>query len=81
MKQKLLLRTEDIRQMSLKEFLEFRHDKGNAISMTEIQAANSDWLLISDLERVKDIKALRKLVGQLKEDLWWGIHNGRKEHD
>jgi hypothetical protein len=78
MQARTLLRTEDIRQMSIKEFLEFRRERCNAIPATEFQDANSDWLLISDLERVKDMKALRKLIGQLKEDLWWNIHHGRK---
>lgn len=81
MKARTLLRISDIRQMSLKEFLEFRQERGNAIPATEFQEASSDWLIISDLEGVKNLKVLRKLIAKMKEDLWWDIHHGKNEHD
>lgn len=78
MQQKQVLTTEDIRGMSLKEFMELRQDRCNAIPATEFQEANIDWLLISDLEGIKNLKALMELTRQLKEDLWRDIQNRKK---
>ena len=81
MKQKTVLTTEDIKSMSLKDFMAFRQDRGEVISFAELCEANSDWLLISDLEAVTSLEKLRKLTNQLKEDLWWNIHHGRNKQN
>ena len=79
--EKLVLTTEDIRQMSLKDFMAFRQDRYQSIRFSELCGANSTWLLVSDLEAVKSLKGLKKLTEQLKEDLWRDIHNGGGKHD
>ena len=81
MKQKTVLTTEDIKSMSLKDFMAFRHDRSKVISFAELCEANSDWLLISDLEAINSLKKLKKLTNQLKEDLWWNIHHGRNKQN
>ena len=79
--QKRTLSTEDIRVMSLKEFMAHRHDKSRVFACRDLQQANSTQLLVSDLEAVDSLKKLKKLTEQLKEDLWWDIHNGGNGHD
>ena len=79
--QKTVLTTEDIRQMSLKDFMAFRQDRYKAFSARELCGANNTWLLVSDLEAVTSLKGLKKLTEQLKEDLWWNIHKGGNGHD
>lgn len=81
MEQKLLLTTEDIRQMTLKEFMGYKQERDKVIACSKFQTANSTWLLVSDLEAVDSMKKLKQLTKQIKEDLWWGIHNRRIGQD
>lgn len=75
---KKMLKTSDIKAMGLKEFMAFKNNGYEIFSCAELCKANSKWLIISDLEGVEDMKELKKLINQMKEDLWWSIHNGKK---
>jgi len=75
---KQLLTSADIKGMTLEEYMRYTPDRYKAVSAVELCEANSDWLVICDLERVKNVAELRKLIKQLKEDLWWEIHDGGK---
>jgi len=79
--QKTILTTDDIKAMSLKEFMAFRQNRHKAFPMSEICKANSTWLLVSDLEAVDSLEELKKLAAQLKEDLWWDIQSGKTTLD
>ena len=73
-----LLTSKDIANMTLKEFLSFKRVKTyRAYRLKELMEANSDWLLIGDLENVTTIKELRKLINDLKEDLWYEIRRNQ----
>jgi hypothetical protein len=76
MNRERLLTTENIGKMGLKEFMDYRHETKNSFSCRELQQANSDWLLVSELERVKNVAELRKLTKQMQEDLWRDIRQG-----
>ena len=80
-KPKKLLTTEDIKAMSLKEFMAFRQNRHKAFPMSEICKANRTGLIVSDLEVVDSIKKLKQLTAQLKEDLWWDIQSGKTTLD
>ena len=74
-----LLTTEDIRKMSLKEFMNYRYSipEYQITPMWKLQCANIDWLIIDELEHTKSIKRLRQFAKELKEDLWYDIQNNR----
>ena len=75
-----LLTSKDIANMTLKEFLSFKHVKTyRSHLLSELMKANSNWLLIAELEDVKTIKQLQKVINDLKEDLWYEIRRNKVE--
>lgn len=75
-----LLTSEDIANMTLQEFIKFKSIKTyKTYELKELLDANSDWLLIDELENIKSIKDLRRLIVNLKEDLWYKIKREKVE--
>ena len=75
-----LLTSKDIANMTLKEFLSFKHVKTyRSHPLSELIEADSEWLLIAELENVKTIKRLHKVINDLKEDLWYEIRRNQVE--
>ena len=75
-----LLTSEDIANMTLQEFIKFKRVKTyRSYPAQELLDANTDWLLIGDLENIKSIKDLRRLIIELKEDLWYKIKREKVE--
>ena len=74
-----LLTTKDIRKMSFKEFMNYRYSIPDfqITPVWKLQCANTDWLIIDQLEHTKTIKQLRHFTEELKEDLWYDIHYNR----
>ena len=74
-----LLTTKDIRKMSLREFMNYRYSipEYQITPVCKLQCANTDWLIIDELEHTKTIKQLRHFTKELKEDLWYAIQNDR----
>ena len=75
-----LLTSKDIANMTLQEFIKFKRVKTyRSYNLREFLDANLDWLLIGDLENIKSIKELGKLIIRLKEDLWYKIKHEKVE--
>ncbi len=75
-----LLTTVDIENMSLKQFLKYKVKVSERILIPaeELLCANEDWLLIHELENVRTIKDLVRIVRMLKEDLWFNIQLSKR---
>ena len=79
MKEKKLLTTKQIARMPLKEFMRYKPDSRVSVTAKELCDADSDWLLLRDLESCSDWGYLRWMISQAKESLWYRIRDARNK--
>ena len=73
MEERKILKTEDIRSMSLNDFMKFTSNRSDLICLQRLCEANSDWIIVNMLENIDTIEKLQHHTKQMKEDLWWKV--------
>ena len=73
MKNKQILTTRDIENMTLEKFMVYEPDRYGTYTGPELMDANNEWLIYDAFSRIKTLREFRKRLRRFKEDIWWQV--------
>ena len=81
MSDRKVLKTKDIEQMTLKDFMAYKTNHYESVCLQELCEANTDWVRVDTLENIDTMKELREKTAQFKEDLWYKIQDRKRKRE